>query len=78
RYRDDRWTRAVTEWIPRDIKRTPGRPPAQWSGFFTRTPNERNAPPMSLERGLSTEPLWFAIMRNGDIACVRLRNLMDD
>ncbi|XGW25191.1 hypothetical protein V3C99_006533, partial [Haemonchus contortus] len=26
RYSDDRWTRAVTDWIPRDIKRTPGRP----------------------------------------------------
>uniref|UniRef100_A0A7I4YGJ3 Reverse transcriptase domain-containing protein n=1 Tax=Haemonchus contortus TaxID=6289 RepID=A0A7I4YGJ3_HAECO len=27
RYSDDRWTRAVTDWIPWDIKRTPGRPP---------------------------------------------------
>ncbi|XGW08332.1 hypothetical protein V3C99_011002 [Haemonchus contortus] len=29
RYSGDRWTRAVTDWIPRDIKRTPGRPPTR-------------------------------------------------
>nr|CDJ93220.1 RNA-directed DNA polymerase (reverse transcriptase) domain containing protein [Haemonchus contortus] len=27
RYSDDRCTRAVTDWIPRDIERTPGGPP---------------------------------------------------
>ncbi|XGW32319.1 hypothetical protein V3C99_017117 [Haemonchus contortus] len=29
RHSDDRWTRMVTDWIPRDVKRTPGRPPTR-------------------------------------------------
>ncbi|KAE9414709.1 hypothetical protein Angca_008347, partial [Angiostrongylus cantonensis] len=28
---DNRWTRAVSEWIHRDVKRTAGRPPTRWS-----------------------------------------------
>ncbi|KAE9413963.1 hypothetical protein Angca_007024, partial [Angiostrongylus cantonensis] len=31
RMNDNRWTRAVSDWIPRDVKRTAGRPATRWS-----------------------------------------------
>ncbi|KAE9420788.1 hypothetical protein Angca_003934, partial [Angiostrongylus cantonensis] len=31
RMNDSRWTRGVSDWIPRDVNRTAGRPPTRWS-----------------------------------------------
>ncbi|KAE9421205.1 hypothetical protein Angca_004107, partial [Angiostrongylus cantonensis] len=31
RMNDNRWTRAVSDWISRDFKPTAGRPPTRWS-----------------------------------------------
>ncbi|KAE9417801.1 hypothetical protein Angca_003235, partial [Angiostrongylus cantonensis] len=31
RMNDNRWTRAVSDWITQDVKRTAGRPPTRWS-----------------------------------------------
>ncbi|KAE9415636.1 hypothetical protein Angca_007752, partial [Angiostrongylus cantonensis] len=31
RMNDNRWTGAVSDWNPRDVKRTAGRPPTRWS-----------------------------------------------
>ena len=41
RFNDDRWTKAVTDWIPRDVKRSQGRPPTRWCDFFTNSLKER-------------------------------------
>ncbi|XGW28139.1 hypothetical protein V3C99_008164 [Haemonchus contortus] len=45
RYSDDRWTRAITNSITRDVKRTPEQPTARWSDFFMKALEERSPSP---------------------------------
>ncbi|KAJ1359650.1 hypothetical protein KIN20_018424 [Parelaphostrongylus tenuis] len=41
RFNDNRWTRAVTDLIPRDAKRFEGISATRWSDFFTKAIEER-------------------------------------
>ncbi|VDM63757.1 unnamed protein product [Angiostrongylus costaricensis] len=41
RMNGNRWTQAVSDWIPRDVKPTAERPPIRWSEFFTKSLEER-------------------------------------
>ncbi|KAE9417049.1 hypothetical protein Angca_003177, partial [Angiostrongylus cantonensis] len=41
RMNDNRWTRAVSDWIPRDVKLTAGRQPTRWSEFLMKSLEER-------------------------------------
>uniref|UniRef100_A0A0K0D9T2 Transposase n=1 Tax=Angiostrongylus cantonensis TaxID=6313 RepID=A0A0K0D9T2_ANGCA len=44
RVKYNHWTRAVSDWIRRDVKRTPGIPPSRSSEFFAKSLEERYDP----------------------------------
>ncbi|KAK6762900.1 hypothetical protein RB195_023560 [Necator americanus] len=57
------WTRAVSDWVPRDIKRTRGRPPTRWSYFFTKSFKE-NYDALCIPRERRNH--WATLARNRD------------
>uniref|UniRef100_A0A7I4YGE1 Integrase n=1 Tax=Haemonchus contortus TaxID=6289 RepID=A0A7I4YGE1_HAECO len=73
-YRDDRWTRAVADWISLDIKETSGRPPARWPHCFTKSLNERNAVLRLYEARTITGLLWLATANEVGIRDVVTKN----
>ncbi|KAK6764375.1 hypothetical protein RB195_024631 [Necator americanus] len=63
RFNNNRWTRAVSDWVPCDIKRTTGRPPIRWSDFFTKSFKEiYDALPVPRER----RNHWATLARDRD------------
>ncbi|VDL73759.1 unnamed protein product [Nippostrongylus brasiliensis] len=75
-FRDDRWTRAVTDWIPRDVRRTPGRPPLRCSDFFVKSLNDRfDALRVPRATGPTGLP-WHATETNGDVTGARSSETM--
>ncbi|KIH62575.1 hypothetical protein ANCDUO_07141 [Ancylostoma duodenale] len=69
RFNDNRWTRAVSDWTSRDVKRTKVRPDGQTS---SRSPSRIDTMlSVSFERTESTGQLWLARETNGRIAGAR-------
>ncbi|EYB86257.1 hypothetical protein Y032_0282g1273 [Ancylostoma ceylanicum] len=77
RLNDHRWTRAVSDWTPRNVKRTTGRPPTRWSDFFTKSFKERYD---ALRVSRTDRTHWTTLARERDKwkDCWRPLGLPDD
>ncbi|KIH43475.1 hypothetical protein ANCDUO_26518, partial [Ancylostoma duodenale] len=65
RFNDNRWTRAVSDWTPRDVKHTTGRPPDDGQ-TSSRSPSRIDTMLfVFLEWTESTGQLWLARATNG-------------
>ncbi|KAK6760491.1 hypothetical protein RB195_021816 [Necator americanus] len=68
---DDRWTKRMLEWIPRDAKRPRGRPPTRWGDVFAARMDQLRAqldtaqgPRQRRSRSLRTSWMTMAKERN--------------
>ncbi|KAK6738336.1 hypothetical protein RB195_020446 [Necator americanus] len=70
-FNDNRWTRAVSDWVPRDIKRT--KEDRRRNGqISSRSPSKKNMMLfVSHAKGGTTGLLWHAIGTNGRITGAR-------
>ncbi|EYB84107.1 hypothetical protein Y032_0323g2508 [Ancylostoma ceylanicum] len=77
RLNDHRWTRAVSDWTSRNVKRTTGRPPTRWSDFFTKSFKERYD---TLRVSRTDRTHWTTLARERDKwkDCWRPLGLPDD
>ncbi|EYC38674.1 hypothetical protein Y032_0702g1657 [Ancylostoma ceylanicum] len=77
RLNDHRWTRAVSDWTSRNVKRTTGRPPTRWSDFFTKSFKKRYD---TLRVSRTDRTHWTTLARERDKwkDCWRPLGLPDD